>query len=435
MRNRDARWVVLLTSLLFTANSSAATTIHVPADAPTIQAGIDAAAPGDSVLVAPGTYTGSGNKNLDFNGKDIVLTSESGAASTIVDSTIIDCENNGRGFIFHGGETSSAIVEGFIVRRGFVQGPGGGGAVQIQTAAPTIRACVFIDNRYGDGGGGGAVACLSNARPSITECMFVRNVSYPGPGGALYSQGSHAIIRDCVFDANQGQGGGALGVSGGTLMVTGSTFRNNRMFFQQGDGGAVSAGGAALTLEGCTLLRNEFGAVVISSGDAEVRGCTFVQNDGWTFGYIVGSGLTVQLGAFATIENCIFAFGTNGPALMNRVGGAGCSATCTDIIGNAGGDWVDCVEGQNGVNGNISADPLFCDRAQDDLRLDERSPCAPDNSGGCGLIGAHGVGCRTTAVNPTTWGHLKSMWQDGRGSGDKKTRDDLGPSFKTSSQP
>jgi predicted outer membrane repeat protein len=216
-----------------------------------------------------------------------------------------------------------------------------------------------------------------------------------------------------VFDSNQGTGGGALYVSDGTLVVTGSTFRNNRMFFQQGSGGAAYAYRSTLILEGCTLLRNKNGAVVIESGDAEVRGCTFVQNDGETFGYIVGSGLTVEVGSSATMDNCIFAFGTYGPAIMNR-GGQGCAAKCTDIFGNAGGDWVDCVEGQNGINGNISADPLFCDRAQDDLSLDERSPCAPDNSGACSLIGAHGVGCRTTAVSPTTWGHLKSMWQDGR---------------------
>jgi predicted outer membrane repeat protein len=396
--------VVPVATLIFTANSSSAATIRVPADAPTIQAGIDAAAAGDSVLVAPGTYTGPGNKDLDFNGKDIVLTSESGAASTV-----IDCQYNGRGFIFHGGEPPSAIVEGFTVQWGGVQGPGG--AVQIQTAEPTIRGCVFIDNRSWDGFGG-AVACISNSRPTIADCMFVRNITV-GPGGALYSGGLQAVVRDCVFDSNQGTGGGAIFVSDGTLLVTGSTFRNNRMEFQQGSEGAVFAYQSTLILEGCTLLRNRFGAVVVSSGDAEVRGCTFVENDGETFGYIVGSGLTVGGGSFAKIENCIFAFGTYGPAIMN-LQGQGCAASCTDIFGNAGGDWVDCVEGQNGINGNISADPLFCDRAQDDLSLDERSPCAPDNSGACSLIGAHGVGCGTTAVNPTTWGHLKSMWQEGR---------------------
>lgn len=413
MRNRDARWVVPLASLLLTANSSSAATIRVPADAPTIQAGIDAAAAGDSVLVAPGTYTGTGNKNLDFNGRDIVLTSESGAASTIIDvRDCPDCSYEGRGFIFHRGETSSAIVEGFTVQHGFFYDHRAepGGALQIQTAAPTIRGCVFIENGRREFAAAGAVACLSNARPTFADCMFVRNVSH-GPGGAIYSVGSQVTITDCVFDSNLGGGGGALWVEGGTLVVTGSTFRYNTMDFQQGAGGAIVAHGTVM-LESCTLYGNGFGAVFVGGENAEIRGCTFYGNDGTTFGDIVGSHLNVGSGG-ATIWNSIFAFGGKGPAIMGGFGGGDCTATCTDIFGNDGGDWVDCVEGQNGINGNISADPLFCGGGypDHDFRLDERSPCAPDNSGGCGLIGAHDVGCRTTAINPTTWGHLKWMWR------------------------
>ena len=84
-----------------------AATWEVPGDAGTIQGGIDLASPGDTVLVHAGTYTGAGNKNLDFGGKDLVLRSEAGA-----EVTIIDCQGSGRGLYFHSGESEAAVVEG-----------------------------------------------------------------------------------------------------------------------------------------------------------------------------------------------------------------------------------------------------------------------------------------------------------------------------------
>ena len=72
-----------LTALLCLGHSSAWTqnTIHVPADQPTIQAGINAAQNGDTVLVAPGTY----NESIDFSGKAITVMSSDGPATTIID--------------------------------------------------------------------------------------------------------------------------------------------------------------------------------------------------------------------------------------------------------------------------------------------------------------------------------------------------------------
>ncbi len=42
----------------------------------TIQEGLDAAVDYDVVLVRPGTYTGDGNRDLDFGGKELTLISE-----------------------------------------------------------------------------------------------------------------------------------------------------------------------------------------------------------------------------------------------------------------------------------------------------------------------------------------------------------------------
>ena len=100
---------------------------HVPGDYSTIQAAIDAAGHYDNIIVADGTYTGTGNKNLDFHGKFIKLMSSGGA-----ESCVINCQNNGRGFYFHSDETNASQVVGFTVRNGNVTGdhPSGmGGAV------------------------------------------------------------------------------------------------------------------------------------------------------------------------------------------------------------------------------------------------------------------------------------------------------------------
>jgi hypothetical protein len=51
---------------------------------------------------------------------------------------------------------------------------------------------------------------------------------------------------------------------------------------------------------------------------------------------------------------------------------------------------------QTGINGNFSADAVFCDRGNFDYSLSSNSPCAPGNhpnGASCGLIGALNVGC------------------------------------------
>jgi hypothetical protein len=68
--------------LALVVNSTAlASVINVPAAQPRIQAGINVANNGDSVLVAPGTYT----ENINFMGKAITVKSSKGASVTIID--------------------------------------------------------------------------------------------------------------------------------------------------------------------------------------------------------------------------------------------------------------------------------------------------------------------------------------------------------------
>ena len=62
------------------STASAAATIYVPDDYSTIQAAVDAASPGDTILVASGNYT----ENIDVSTANLTIQSENGANSTIV---------------------------------------------------------------------------------------------------------------------------------------------------------------------------------------------------------------------------------------------------------------------------------------------------------------------------------------------------------------
>jgi hypothetical protein len=117
-------------------------TIRVPADQPTIQAGIDDAMDGDTVLVAAGNYTGDGNRDIDFRGRSFLLLSVQGPFQTIIDCQGTQSDQH-RAFLFVSGEDSTTVVDGFtITNANIVTAPWNvGAAIHCDSAAPTIRNC------------------------------------------------------------------------------------------------------------------------------------------------------------------------------------------------------------------------------------------------------------------------------------------------------
>ena len=134
----------------------------VPSVYATIQAGIDAAMAGDTVIVEPNIYTGTGNKNLDFDGEAITVRSTNPNDPLVVASTVIDCENSGRGFYFHSGEGPNSVISGLTITNGYVYDANGGG-IYCSGSSPTIRNCTITgnraDGRNGNGCGSGDPGC------------------------------------------------------------------------------------------------------------------------------------------------------------------------------------------------------------------------------------------------------------------------------------
>jgi opacity protein-like surface antigen len=195
----------LVLSLFLCSSAALAAAIHVPGDYRTIQAAIDAASDGDTVVVADGTYAGSGNKDIDFKGKELTVQSENGP-----EHCIIDCGGEGRGFYFHSGELEDAVVAGFTITNGRTSDYGGG--IYIANSSPTITHCIIENNRVignSNNSHGGGIYLGNGACPTIANCVIVRNTS-DYQGGGIYCYNANPIITNCTITRNTAANGGGL---------------------------------------------------------------------------------------------------------------------------------------------------------------------------------------------------------------------------------
>jgi len=192
--------------MFFPKASAGASTIYVgPSELhTTIQAGIVAAADGDTVVVRSGTYSGDGNKGLNFGGKAITVRSENGP-----EACIIDCEGMGVAFTFENNETSSSVVDGFTITR---SDTGGKSAIYCYNSSPTITNCIIKGNSSTYGGG---LYCYYQASPNLINCIFTGNSARRGGAVYCFWESSPTFIH-CTISGNAatelenfgGEGGG-----------------------------------------------------------------------------------------------------------------------------------------------------------------------------------------------------------------------------------
>jgi parallel beta-helix repeat protein len=333
--------------------AAAATTIRVPQDQPTIQAGIDTASPGDTVLVAAGLYV----ENIDFRGKEITVKSESGRNVTIIDGghvgpvVRINASSGQRpvlrGFTIRNGANEGGVVTSggpAVIEKNKITGNatcGEGGGVDASFSSAVIRQNMITNNRQqacSGGPGGGGIAIRGAGTVQVIDNRITGNSHGSFGGGiSLFAAGAPTISGNRIQNNSAGNEGGGIWIvnqSDATIVnniITGNT---------SGAGGGiywlVPSGAIGPAVVNNTIASNGAtnGSAVFADGfDAQAR---LVNN------ILVGSGTAAVL--YCGNFNDPFPPQISFNDVWNTTGGPRYGGICSDRTGTAG---------------NISADPVF----------------------------------------------------------------------------
>ncbi len=310
--------------------------IYVPRQYSTIQEAINRSWNGGTVQVADGTYTGQGNRDIDFLGRAITVRSENGPENCIIDCNGTQDEPY-RGFYIHSAEDSNSVIDGFTITNGYAPN-GFGGGIYCRDSSPTVTNCTFSENSADLGGG---AMRNYNSSPAITNCTFSGNSADFG-GGMYNSSGSSPMLTNCTFSANTASG--AFGEGAGMANQEASPTLINCTFT---DNTASGGGGGGMynvicdptypkltncIFSGNSTGRNGGGMYNYRYSSPTLTNCVFTGNSTGRD----GGGMYNYRYSSPTLTNCIFtgnSTGRNGGGMDNMNIANPTLTNCT-FIGN-----------------------------------------------------------------------------------------------------
>ncbi len=400
--------------ILLAALPAAATIWSVNAagtgDFPTIQAAIDAAMPGDEIVLADGDYQGEGNFSIDFLGKAIVLRSASGNP----EACFINCDGGLSkedclrvGFLFRSGETAATEVRGVGVSRSYPPyfwGPEcferGSGATFVGSS-PTLRNVAFrgVGGPYGNQD---VLRVVDDSDPHLENIVVSETT-----GIVLNIREASATLTGGIITSNYGafSCGTAVTVWNGTLQMESTAIRDHR-------GGAVHAFQSSVDLEGCAITAGScdyFDDVLgFHSSMVTIDRCTVA-------GHHLGgpNNQILSVGDGSTVDVSLSIFGANCTSLSHDIevdSGGSASFACTAVdVSRIGGGGV--VSLSNIVAGDPGfCTPKLCNESTDGGLYSLTAMSAARDVPDCGTLGAL-YGVCTISVQPMTFGRIKAMYR------------------------
>ncbi len=349
--------------------------IHVPGDYPTIQQVIDAAVGGDTILVAPGTYT----ENINFKGKTITVKSEVSRKVTIIDGGQKDSV-----VTFASGEGRNSVLDGFTIRNGRsgfdTPGFGDGGGVRIDNASPTVLRNAIVDNKACDGLG----ISIDFGSPLIKRNLISRNVRVGcsgGVGGGGIKIGGAAAaeiveneITFNVIECSLGGGGISL-FAAGTPVILGNVIIGNRAKGCGDEGRSIAmVNYSDATIVGNIVVKNEadegggvFWLVPFGSRGPALVNNTIADNIAPTGPQLFADGFDTQ----ALLVNNVIVAGFAQTAVYCGDSGDQDPPTFqyNNVFAPSGTRYGGVCTDQTGRNGNISVNPRFTDAVNGDYHL------------------------------------------------------------------